>query len=170
MKTLQNHWHLLLEDPIVRKYTGHTFEMGFKKTTSLGDRVTRSHFVPHSTQTQSPRIYRCGNCNFCPWINTGTRFNLPNWDIFCPKFPADCNTEEVIYLVRCKCSIFYVGKTIRKLKQKLNDHIYYLANNSNLCQQTFRSLSQISSSMISFLVLEVVPKDPRGRNWDKRIL
>lgn len=69
---------------------------------------------------------------FCPWMSTDSRFKLPNGELFNPHFWADCSTQGVVYLMTCKCGAFYVGKTIRQLRQRINDHIYYSTNGKML--------------------------------------
>lgn len=170
---LQQHWHILSEDPILRKYVSDYPEIVFKKAPSLRDKLTKSHFAPSQAQTTNRvGIHTCGHCSFCPWVSTGYKFQLPNGETFCPPFWADCNTQGVIYLMTCRCGIFYVGKTIRHLWQRIRDHVYY-STNGKMLSPISRHLDlchRFDTSVASFIALAVIPQDPRGGDWDRRIL
>lgn len=169
---LSDHWHLLYHDPTLRKYIRDHPEITFRCATPLRDRPLCSHHTPALRREAHARaIYKCGHCNFCPWISTGSHFVLPNGETFYPKCVPDCNTQGVIYLM-CKCQAFYVRKAICQFKQRLNDHIYYSAN-GKMFTPVSRHLDlyhKFDTSFVTFLVQEVVSQDPRGGNWDRRIL
>lgn len=110
-----------------------------------------------------------------PWISTSQRFQPPNGEMFRPHFRADCNTQGVVYLMTCKCGVFYVGKTIRQFWQRIRDHVYYSANGKmlspisrhlDLCHRFDTSVA----TFIAFIALAVIPQDPRVGDWDRRIL
>lgn len=69
----------------------------------------------------------------------------------------------------CRCGSFYVSKTIRPLKKRLNDHVYYALNGKMITPVSRHlDLYHFDTSYVSFIVLERIPKDPRGGNWDRR--
>lgn len=72
----------------------------------------------------------------------------------------------------CKCQVFYVGKTIRQLRQRINDHVYYSANGKMLTPVS-RHLDlyhKFNPTAAQFIVLDVIKPDPRGGDWDKPVL
>lgn len=78
-------------------------------------------------------------------------------------------TPNLCQTVTPKSGAFHVGKTIPQLKQRLNDHIYYSANGKMLTPVS-RHLDLyhiFNTSFVTFLVLEVVPQDPRAGDWDR---
>lgn len=77
----------------------------------------------------------------------------------------------VVYLMVCLCNAFYVGKTNRELRQWIGDHLYYSTNSKLTTMGRHIGLYQrFKPEVIEFMVLEVVPKDPRGGDWDHLIL
>lgn len=64
------------------------------------------------------------------------------------------------------------GKTARQLRQRINDHVYYSGNDKMLTpvSQHLDLYHRFDTSSVSFFVLAVVPKNPRGGEWDKLIL
>lgn len=135
---------------------------------SLQDKLTNSH----STPTPKVQTNSIGMCTFCSWVSTGYWFTLPNAELFFPWFKADCSTQGIVYPMTCHSGAFYVGKTIRQLRERLNNHIYY-SSNGKMLTPVSRHLDpyhRFNTSLVTFLVLVVILQDPRGGDWDKRIL
>lgn len=108
----------------------------------------------------------------CPWIAIGTRFMLPNGELFVLNFNADCVTQGIVYLMSCQCGAFYIGKTARHFRSRIKDHVYYSVN-SKMVTAVSRHLDhyhKFDVSLVSFIALAVVARDPRGGEWDKYIL
>lgn len=78
----------------------------------------------------------------------------------------------VVYLMLCRCKAFYVGKTIRELRQRIGGHLYYSGNGKLTTAGRHISLyHHCDVTAVQFLVLEVVQQNPRGEgDWDKTIL
>lgn len=170
---MAKHWHLLSEDLKLQQYVRKTPEIVFQKSPSIGDKLTASHYRPKCRKDTLPKgTHPCGQCTYCPWIQTGTSLCLPNAERFGPRCYATCNTPGVIYLMKCRCGAFYVGKMICPLKKRFYDHICY-SQSAKMLTPVSRHLGlyhRFDTTMIQFIVLEVVPQDPCGGNWDKRIL
>ena len=72
----------------------------------------------------------------------------------------------------CQCQAFYVGKTIRKFKARIRDHVYY-SDKGKMVTSVSRHLDlyhSFSNKVVSFIALAVIPKNDRGGNWDKLVL
>lgn len=155
------------------KYVSDHPEIVFKRAPSLRDKLTKSHFVSLQDYTiNQVGMHTCGHCSFCSWVSMGWRFQLPNGEMFCPHFWADCNTQGVVYLMTCKCGVFYVGKTIRQFWQRIRNHVYYSANGKMLSpiSRHLDLCHRFDTSVATFIALAVIPQDPRGGDWDRRIL
>lgn len=126
---ISKHWHLLADHHILKHHVHATPELFFRRAKSLRDRLVSSHYKPNSVDThQSFGTFPCGQCSYCPWILSCTSFRLPNGEFFTPHTLAQCDTTGIIYLMLCTCKAFYVGKTIREFRQRVNDHVYYSTN------------------------------------------
>lgn len=169
---LNKHWPILQEDPILNKYISPFPQITFKRTKSLGDQLISSHFSV-TPKIMHPKLgmAQCGKCSFCPWLKEGNSFILPNGEKFILKFYADCDTKGVVYLMMCQCGAFYVGKTIRHLRCRIRDHIYY-SGEGKMITAVSRHLDlyhKFNTSLVSFIALTVIPPDPRGGEWDKKV-
>lgn len=124
------------------------------------------------TAESSRGMYRCDACEFCEWILKGPSFVLPNGRIHMIGHHVDCQTTGVIYIMFCRCGSFYVGKTIRNFWRWIYDHIYYIRKNLLYTpigrHVTLKHNHDIS--MVKFTVLEKVLGDPRGENFDRKLL
>lgn len=109
---------VMSEDSTLGKYVREKTEIIFRKGSSIGNRLTASEYKWKCNKILSRGLGICGQCSFCPWVQTGMVFQLPNGESFRPYFHATCNTEGVVYLRTCRCGAFYVGKTIRQFKQR----------------------------------------------------
>lgn len=70
------------------------------------------------------------------------------------------------------CIAFYIGKTIHKLGLRMRDHLYYYGGGKIVTPVT-RHIGlhhRFDNTVISFFVLEVIPPNPRGGDWDNAIL
>lgn len=71
------------------------------------------------------KTVKCYNCTCCNDIYTGdATFTHPiTNETFTMRTITACNEERVVYLATCVCcTSFYVGKTIRKLRERMVEH------------------------------------------------
>ena len=70
-------------------------------------------------------IFQCKKraCLTCQFITHGTdKIHLPSGKLLNIKHFVTCSTEFVVYVLRCSCGLFYVGRTIRALRARIGDH------------------------------------------------
>lgn len=71
----------------------------------------------------------------------------------------------------CACNAFYVGKTIRELRQRIGDHLYYSANGKFTTMGHHIGLHQwFKPEIAKFVVLKVSPEDVLGGDWDHIVI
>lgn len=71
----------------------------------------------------------------------------------------------------CTCHAFYVGKTIRELRQRIGDHLYCSTNGKLTTIGRHTGLyHRYNSLAVQFLVLKVLAIDPRGGDRDRVLL
>ncbi len=67
--------------------------------------------------------FRCGHCAQCSNTYKTYHFSHPHTN---KKFPINsvitCDSMHVVYMLSCPCGLVYVGKTTRKLKQRISEH------------------------------------------------
>lgn len=169
---LSNNWHFLAEHHILGKHVQSAPELVFHRVCSLRDQLTSSHYTFEKPHRIGPKgTFRCGDCPRCPWVREGKWFVLPNGELFVPRTFANCGTRGVVYLMLCICKAFYVGKTIRELRQRIGDHFYYSENGKlTTIGRHIGLYHRFDNSVVQFVVLEVVKPNPRGGDWDRTVL
>lgn len=100
--------------------------------------------------------YPCGGCNYCRYILQGENIDLPNCAIFAPKRRVTCQSIGVIYLMKCRCRAFYVGKTKHNFFCRIRDHVSAI---SKLKMETphMGLYHNHNLKMIGFYALEHIP-------------
>lgn len=77
--------------------------------------------------------FKCGSkgCDYWRFIKKGQYVNSStNGKAFENSQFINCNTKFLVYVITCEQShVQYVGRTIRRLKDRLYDHLYDIENN-----------------------------------------
>lgn len=64
-----------------------------------------------------------------------------------------------------------MGKTISEFRQCIADHLYYSINGELTTMGRHIGLChRFDSQVVKFMVLDVIPQDPRGGDWNRAIL
>lgn len=86
----------------------------------IGDRkMTKQSFL----KTQKKGTYLCLTCQNCSAIIKGPNIMHPTKGYPIPtKGFYTCNTNNVIYLLKCLCGKIYIGQTSRPIKVRINEH------------------------------------------------
>lgn len=93
------------------------------------DTFIHSHFV--SSESKSTWLKStttganpCGTCLFCVYMSKRTLFINPiDSKSYVIKDFISCKTPEVVYAAQCPCDTIYVGKTIKRLRRRICQHI-----------------------------------------------
>lgn len=104
---------------------------------SLGNSLSPSYFTSSNKQGTTwldfKGSYKCGtkDCPFCPCLIKGEGFKSTvsgrNYSV---KDFIKSNTRYLIYLITCKiCHIQYVGRTTRRWRDRLHDHVCDIQKN-----------------------------------------
>ena len=123
-----------------RRATGRIITKGSKfiyiKTTTQNNKNSFYPEIHNENQsynhTDKCRGNRC-NCCKCVVEDQTVRCTVTNKE-FKPHIEehTNCNTKNIIYLITChKCKLQYVGQTIRRLKDRIAEHIYSIKKNVN---------------------------------------
>ncbi|OCT76693.1 hypothetical protein XELAEV_18031894mg, partial [Xenopus laevis] len=119
----------------------------------------------------SPNIgtFPCLNCICCHSIIKGGVVQHPTkgFNIKLQHF-ATCNTECVVYMLKCPC-----GKTYRAIKERIKEHRGNIKNfKANTDTPVSRHFNQNRHSMsqLKWLVLDVIQRPRRGGDIKKLLL
>lgn len=143
-------------------------------TRSLKDRLVHSHHQtnPKLDLCRTFGTFPCSDCEFCKYIDNRISMQNINGYALEPRHCANCKAKGIIYLMMCKCQSFYVGKTKRELRVRMSKHIRSIRIGDQLYPVSHNTSRHngYDLSIVKFIVLDRVHPDPRGGDWDKRIL
>lgn len=75
--------------------------------------------------------FKCGLCSHCPNIKECKEFiDLNSGNTYKIKSFINCNTTFVVYRLSCPCNCFYVGRTKRRLKDRVSEHKRAIVKNN----------------------------------------
>ncbi|XP_077344465.1 uncharacterized protein LOC143988608 [Lithobates pipiens] len=171
---LHKFWPLLLADPITKKHIKNFPEVTFKRVPSLKDKLVHSHFEQPKLDTRevTSGTFPCGHCDVCCYVNSHTKLKLPNGKWHSIKHRVTCQTQGVIYLARCLCGGFYVGKTKRQFCIRIKDHIKPIIKKKmeTAISRHVGLFHAFNPKFITFSALEHIPLDVRGGSVDNILL
>lgn len=98
---------------------------------------------------------------------------LPNNQTHRIRHRVTCQTPlEIVYLMKCTCNYFYVGKTKHPFFKQIKDHVSLIKKGKMETPishhvDLFHGFSLIT---IKFMALEHIPTDVRGGSNNQRLL
>lgn len=120
----KKYWSLLTNDPILSQYVAEKPSITYRRCSSIRDNLVKSHYIDPTFDTSRPvGTTPCGIYDAGTFLDTRSKVELPNGQIWHNKKHVTCNTMGVVYLLQCPCKSFYVGKTSRPLSTRILEHI-----------------------------------------------
>ena len=116
----------------------------FRRCPTIRDKLVRSYLKPEGQQTwlgSKPKgSYKCQHCNHCTNVLQSKTFvDTVSLKQFTINHFISCKTVFVIYRLECpECKVFYIGRTKRRLQDRLAEHKYAIrTGNMNYCDGKF---------------------------------
>lgn len=101
-----------------------------KRACNLKDSLVHSEFQKTKEKTwltdnvPIKGMHPCGHCHICRYVLKSDSFdNAGGTTQFKINEFINCSTERVIYELICPCGMIYIGKTKRKLKIRIGEHL-----------------------------------------------
>lgn len=127
---IKRNWDLIRSDETLQRVFPDSPVFSFRRAPTLGDKLVRSHQPATETVTWLPKVpngtFKCGHCNQCDLVVKSKGFTHPHTlQIYTTRHFINCKTTHVIYILSCsRCDAFYVGRTKRRLQDRLAEHKY----------------------------------------------
>ena len=118
-KVLHRHYNLLRSNERLQKAFPEPPMVAFKRLKNLRDILVHT-----GARARSLGVKCCGDkrCKCCNHLQEETEFKI-NDKSHCVRNGGSCNTENIIYGLRCKlCNKWYVGESSLQLRGRLNGH------------------------------------------------
>ena len=172
----QKHWHILKSDPELSTAFSDPPLFVFKRDRNLKDSLVKAYFTDHkpaqSIQTRLCPLptgnYRCGHCAQCNNTTKAAHFRHPHTGKKYPiKSVITCDSTHVVYMIQCPCGLAYIGKTTRKLKQRISEHKSSIRRNDREYPVAIHfNDAKHDISSFRFMGIEQIQMPPRGGDLD----
>lgn len=150
----------------------------YKRAPTLKDKLSHSYLPAKKDGIWLKRpvgTYKClqNSCNHCGNILQRKDFtDLRTKCVFKINQFINCNTNYVVYRLTCPCNCFYIGRTKRRLKDRVAEHKYAIrTNNENYpMARHFFSHHNKDDSLLKVEGIEHIEKPTRGGDRLNRLL
>lgn len=172
---IRKNWGLIQCDDTLREVFPDPPIFTFKKAPTLGDKLVHSHLLAKERDTWLPRVpngtFKCGHCKQCDIVIKSKGFTNPvTQKFYSTNHFINCKTTHVIYILLCSlCNAFYVGRTKRRLQDRLAEHKYAVKINNfdYAIVKHFNDAHKGRSVSFSALGIEHVPLNIRRGDREK---
>ncbi|OCT99908.1 hypothetical protein XELAEV_18005692mg [Xenopus laevis] len=173
---LTKHWHILEQDKDLKQIIGDGPLITLRRSTNLRNQLTKSHLAPPLKSTwltsTTQGCYNCGNCLACPFISK-TKMVTGRTDIsnFIIKQFINCKMTGVIYVMKCKCDLIYVGKTRREFRRRILEHVGDVRNKRNTTiANHIKEMHNGDTGYMRFFAVEHIQQTTRVGDIDRTLL
>ncbi|XP_041424928.1 uncharacterized protein LOC121395443 isoform X1 [Xenopus laevis] len=169
-KIIYRHWHLLQMDQRLKPWVAEPPMMAYKRSSNLRDHLVHALIEPQKKQgtwlSGAKGMFKCGRCVNCNFVMrtdkfyhpmTGREYEMTDY--------INCQTDYVIYMVKCPCGKVYVGETTRSLSIRIGEHrsdVRLKKHTSPLARHFMEANHQVSQ--LKFMGIERVRTPTRGGN------
>ena len=180
-KIYKKHWPILLKDQDLRKCISEVPKFIYRKAPGLRNQVARNvPDPPKKTLTflDIPGFHNCTRCKACKTTRkpgasrkrtqfkshvTGENFQI--------KPLITCDSDHVTYVIECPCPLQYVGRTTRKLRIRINEHLANIRNDfpNHSVSRHFSEFHKSDPTLCVFYGIDKLVKNWRGTHMTRSI-
>ncbi len=127
---IKRNWSIIESDVALSQVFPEPPLFSYRRCPTLQDKLVHSHLKPDAQQTRldtKPKgSYKCHQCNHGTNVTqTKTFLDFTSQREFTINHFINCKTTFVIYRLECPtCKVFYIGRTKRRLQDRLAEHKY----------------------------------------------
>ena len=171
-KIIQKHWKSMTMTPELKTIFQAPPMVAFRQPGNLKKDLCRARLPPpaarHSYRLQTESgLRRClkSGCKMCSLVNESSIIASNSTSTsHVLKGLYTCETSSVVYIITCKkCNLAYIGQTGRALKKRIQEHLQYVANNTEATGKHFRSHGHSLSHMSVQVIEQVQPESKMHR-------
>lgn len=134
-RVILDNWAIIKSDPLLQQIFLQPPLVSYHRAPTLRDKLVHSYLPPEKKENWLKRpigLYRCMNCPHCSNIIPSKNVvDFKSNKIYKIRDFINCNTTFIIYRLSCPCkNVFYVGRTKRRLRDRLAEHKYAIRTNN----------------------------------------
>ncbi len=163
---VQKHWPILDRSSGTRPLIDCNLVFGYSRPQNICDIITRAKLPPLTVEPDNIPRKKCKrrNCRHCPNIDlSGFVINNQNKRTFKCVPKANCQTDNLIYLLTCKeCGTQYVGQTLNRIMDRVNSHLNDIRHQRETpISRHMRTHSTVSEYPFRIQILQLISATPR---------
>ncbi|KAE8631062.1 hypothetical protein XENTR_v10001061 [Xenopus tropicalis] len=183
VKSINRNWPMVNQDETLALYQAQKPRMGYKRGRSLRDLLMKTDFKGFSNKPQNwlsslqkLGCYKCPDCVTCRCLLTGPDFPHPHTGKRLKIHSRlGCLSTYVVYIITCPCGLYYVGKTVTTLRERISNHrsaISRALKDEESNQPVARHFLLMRHTLPTFkcMAIDQQPPLPRGGNRDLALL
>ncbi|XP_055767325.1 uncharacterized protein LOC129842721 [Salvelinus fontinalis] len=168
-RIIKNNWGIIQSDTLLRQIFPEPPVISFKRCPTLNDKLVHSYLPGDSQKTwldHKPKgSFKCNQCNHCSNIVQKKYFvdTASKMEYYLKHF-INCKTTHVIYRLECpQCKVFYIGRTKRRLQDRLAEHKYAIrvGNEDYPMARHYKSLHHGNPASLQAMGIDHVPASIR---------
>ena len=169
---IRSNWSIIESDPTLRLIFPGPPIFSFKRAPTIKDKLVHSYLPPDKPDIWLKRpkgTFKCMNCSHCENVLVTKSFSDPRTQRkYFINDHISCTTEFLIYRLSCSCpGIFYIGRTKRRLKDRLWEHKYAIRT-KNFDYPIARHFAEVHNSNETFLrIIGIEHIRPLTRGGDR---
>ena len=168
-RVIKDNWGIIESDPTLRRVFPEPPVISFKRAPTLRDKLVHNFLPPSKKESWLKRPIGCFKCMNCPHCfnveQTKSCINLKTNKTYKINDFINCNTTFVIYRLKCTCpGVFYVGRTKRRLRDRLAEHKYAIRTNNMVypIARHFKDVHNSNDTLLRIIGIEHVKPLTRG--------
>ena len=173
---IKRNWPIVQSDPTLVEVFPEPPAFSYRRAPTRRDKLVHSDLAPLPKPCWFPKPtgnHPCGHCNFCHHIIKSNHFKDTGGPRTYYIHPfVNCNTTHVVYRLECECGCFYVGRTKRRLRDRVSEHVYAIrtTNEKYPMAKHYKQAGHGNPNTLRAMAIEVVPSSRRGGDRLKRLL
>ena len=168
-RVIKDNWGIIESDPTLRMVFPEPPVISFKRAPTLRDKLVHNFLPPSKKESWLKRpigCFKCMNCPHCSNVDqTKTFMDLKTNKTYKINDFINCSTTFVIYRLTCTCpGVFYVGRTKRRLRDRLAEHKYAIRTNNMVypIARHFKDVHNSNDTLLRIIGIEHVKPLTRG--------
>ena len=128
-RLIRENWSIIESDPTLQPIFPEPPIFSFRRAPTLKDKLVHSQITPAKKETwlrKPTGVFKCMHCPHCDNVLPCKSFiDFKTQRKYIIKDFINCSSDHIVYRISCSCpGIFYIGRTKRRLRDRLAEHKY----------------------------------------------
>ena len=171
-RLIKENWSIIESDPTLQPIFPEPPIFSFRRAPTLKDKLVHSQITPAKKESwlrKPTGVFKCMHCPHCDNVLPCKSFiDFKTQRKYIIKDFINCSSDHIVYRISCSCpGIFYIGRTKRRLRDRLAEHKYAIRT-KNFDYPIARHFAEVHNSNDSALrIIGIEHIKPLTRGGDR---